>query len=227
MTNPTPRPALRKAADAEVHPAAPRPARSARASAAAAEPVPSPRPAAEPTSGRSKASATSATKGSSKRAVDGEPTKVPRPTGADDAASGATGATAIGTTPRPRSTTTSATRSARSRGLRPVPPKTPETGKTPRRFSGSTSDHLRPEAEPEAAPTKGRGGAHDGETTKQSKSARSTKKQPDLMKGKSTELDVTVPKALRKAARSRAKAEGLDLDTVVIDLLHDWVTRRR
>jgi hypothetical protein len=45
------------------------------------------------------------------------------------------------------------------------------------------------------------------------------------MKGKSADLDVTVPKALRKAARERAKAEGLDLDTVVIDLLHGWVTR--
>ena len=220
MTNPTPRPALRKAADAEVHPAAPRPARSARASAAAAEPVPSPRPAAEPTSGGPKNTA----KGSSKRAVDGEPAKAARTTGADDAASGATGAKAIGPTPRPRSTTTSATRSARSRGLRPVSPKSPATGKTPRRFSGSTSDHLRPEPEPEAAPTKGRRGpTNDGVTTKQ---AKPTKKQPDLMKGKSTPLDVTVPKALRKAAKSRAKAEGLDLDTVVIDLLHDWVTRR-
>jgi hypothetical protein len=112
-----------------------------------------------------------------------------------------------------------------------VSPKTPATGKTPRRFSGSTSDHLRPEPELEPAPTKGRRGAdNDGVTTKPAKAtnlAKATKKQPDLMKGKSAPLDVTVPKALRKAAKSRAKAEGLDLDTVVIDLLHDWVTRRR
>ena len=45
------------------------------------------------------------------------------------------------------------------------------------------------------------------------------------MKGKSTDLDVRVPKALVKAARARAKAEGLDLDTVVIDLLHEWTVR--
>jgi hypothetical protein len=103
-----------------------------------------------------------------------------------------------------------------------VSPKAPATGKAPRRFSGSTSDHLRPETELEAPPTKGRRAARgDGET------ATPAKKQPDLMKGKSAELDVRVPKALRKAARSRAKAEGLDLDTVVIDLLHDWVTGRR
>jgi hypothetical protein len=39
MTNPSPRPALRKAEDATVHPAAPRPARAARAPRPAASPV--------------------------------------------------------------------------------------------------------------------------------------------------------------------------------------------
>ena len=45
MTNPTPRPALRKAQDASVHPAAPRPARSPRA---AGSPTAVPAPAPEP-----------------------------------------------------------------------------------------------------------------------------------------------------------------------------------
>ncbi len=40
MTNPSPRPALRKAEDAEVHPAAPRPVRSPRARKTAASPGP-------------------------------------------------------------------------------------------------------------------------------------------------------------------------------------------
>ena len=39
MTNPTPRPALRKAEDATIHPAAPRPARSPKPSPAKAAPV--------------------------------------------------------------------------------------------------------------------------------------------------------------------------------------------
>jgi hypothetical protein len=48
MTNPSPRPALRKAEDATVHPAAPRPARAARApkpAPTAVEPAASPSPA--------------------------------------------------------------------------------------------------------------------------------------------------------------------------------------
>jgi hypothetical protein len=48
-----------------------------------------------------------------------------------------------------------------------------------------------------------------------------------LLKGKSVELEVHVPKALRKAARAEAKKRGLDIDTVVIDLLHAWLTDRR
>ncbi len=33
-----------------------------------------------------------------------------------------------------------------------------------------------------------------------------------------------MPKALRKAARDEAKRRGLDLDAVVTDLLHAWLT---
>ena len=185
MTNPTPRPALRKAADAEVHPAAPRPARSARAAAAAGEPAPYPRPAPEPSAPQTKPATRTGT----------SPSASPQP--------------------RPRSATTSATKTARSRGPRAVAPAPEAPEKAPRKFRGSTSDHMRPDSEPETKPGNGRDTASSKAATK-----------PDLMKGKSTELDVRVPKALRKAARARAKAEGLDLDTVVIDLLHDWVVER-
>ncbi|HET7900287.1 MAG TPA: hypothetical protein VFL59_03805, partial [Candidatus Nanopelagicales bacterium] len=48
MTNPTPRPALRKAEDATVHPAAPRPARTPRPATKKAAPAPVVEPAAVP-----------------------------------------------------------------------------------------------------------------------------------------------------------------------------------
>ena len=48
----------------------------------------------------------------------------------------------------------------------------------------------------------------------------------DLMAGKPVDLGASVPKALRKAAREKAKEAGLDVDTVVTDLLHAWVTGR-
>jgi hypothetical protein len=46
------------------------------------------------------------------------------------------------------------------------------------------------------------------------------------MAGRTTTLEVIVPKKLRKAARSRAQAQGLDLDAVVTELLHRWLTGR-
>jgi hypothetical protein len=213
MTNPTPRPALRKADDADVHPAAPRPARSARSAAeAGAEPVPSPRPSPErPAAAKSAASTSKSAAGSKSAAPASSPAKGGSSTGA-----------AATPQPRPRSATTSATKSARARGPRPVAPVPPVAEKKPRRFSGSTSDHLRPEVEGEPVPTPKHGKAKDAK-----KHSASSTKGSDLMKGKSTELDVEVPKALRKAARARAKAKGLDLDTVVIDLLHDWVIGHR
>ena len=154
MTNPSPRPALRKARDAEVHPAAPQAVRPARAAA----PTPS-REAAPP----------------------------------------------------------------------PAPPKRKRTPATVpadvmtapvRRFSGTTSDSVRNEADAleHIVPIR----------PKSSKGERKDDSKPrDLMKGKAVALDVTVPKELQKAAKKRAKADGLDLDTVVIDLLHSWVTRPR
>jgi hypothetical protein len=151
VTNPSPRPALRKAKDAEVHPAAPQPSRTAQP----ARPAPTrvvPPPAAPP-----------------KRR---KPATVP---------------TDIITAPV-------------------------------RRFQGATSDTMREvDALEHIVPT----------TTVHPKSKQSQQadKPRNLMKGKAVDLDVKVPKELHKAARKRAKAEGLDLDTVIIDLLHTWVTR--
>lgn len=154
MTNPSPRPALRKAKDAEVHPAAPQPSRTA-------EPARAARP---------------------------EPTRaVPPPE-------------------KPKRRRTPAT----------VP--TDVVTAPVRRFQGTTSDTMREVDALEhilpTAPVRPKG-----------KRADKTDKPRNLMKGKPVELGVTVPKELQKAARKRAKREGLDLDTVVIDLLHTWTTR--
>jgi hypothetical protein len=153
MTNPSPRPALRKARDAEVHPAAPQPSRTT----SPARPAPAravPPPAAPPKRRRTPASV-------------------------------------------PADVITA-----------PV-----------RRFQGATSDTLREvDALEHIVPTTAvqpKGKRHEAKSDK----------PRNLMKGKAVELDVTLPKELQKAARKRAKREGLDLDTVVIDLLHAWTTR--
>ena len=145
MTNPTPRPALRKAEDATIHPAAPRPARSPKPSPAKAPPV-----------------------------VEQVAPVVP---------------------------------------VAPVVEAEPSTSKKKRKFGGATSDHLRVDADD--APSK--------KKSSKKKAAESTR--DDLMQGKPTDLEVEVPKALRKAAAKKAKAEGLDLQTVVIDALHAYVTQ--
>ena len=150
MTNPTPRPALRKAEDATIHPAAPRPARSPKPSPAKAAPA-----KAAPV-------------------VEQVAPVVP---------------------------------------VAPVVEAEPSPSKKKRKFGGATSDHLRVDADD--APSKKKS------STK--KAAESTR--DDLMQGKPTDLEVEVPKALRKAAAKKAKAEGLDLQTVVIDALHAYVTQ--
>ncbi len=176
MSNPTPRPALRKAEDATVHPAAPRPARAPSRRSSAGAPAPVAAVPAEP-----------------------EPVAVP----ADGAA--------------------------------PTPPRS--TRSRARKFQGSTSDHLRvPEAETAPAPARRRAakpkdsgptaasatGAATAPTASPARPARVA--APDLMSGKTIELEVHVPKKLRKAAKAEAKARGLDLDAVVTELLHGWVT---
>ena len=180
MTNPSPRPALRKAADADVHPAAPRPARSPRARTTAV-PVPDapPTPAAE--------------------AVTVEP---------------ASTASAPLTPPKKR----------QADARKPARP-------TKRKFSGSTSDHLRVPEVPEVTSSQRAALDHlfenDAPVGAHPKATKNKAPKPvDLMAGKPVDLGASVPKALRKAAREKAKDVGLDLDTVVTDLLHAWVTGR-
>jgi hypothetical protein len=156
MTNPTPRPALRKAEDATVHPAAPRPARS-------------PRPAASTTA--TKAAPALAAEPDVASVVEAEPA-----------------------------------------------PATPARGKKKRKFGGATSDHLRMDEAPGAD-------AEPEAPARPSKRKAQESTRNDLMQGKPVDVDVEVPKALRKAAAKRAKSEGLDLQTVVIDLLHGYVIR--
>jgi hypothetical protein len=170
MSNPTPRPALRKADDAEVHPAAPRPARSPRR---AAVPAPSPAPAPE-------AAAAPAAE---------EPA------------------------PRPAAPKTKAKRRYET------PPAVPVAVKKRARkdFAGTTSDHLRPADAPTAAHDE----LHDAKKPKKGKKA------DDLMSGGTGKLTVVVPKKLRKAAEKEAARRGLDVDAVVADLLHAWLTGRR
>ena len=203
MTNPSPRPALRKAADAEVHPAAPQPARSPRAreDGVVVARVPDARPA---------------------HAV-GDVTVAP----------------AVPAPLKPA-------KKRHADGDRPARP-------TKRKFSGSTSDHLRvPEVAeaggsaqrsaldalfdgdpaPAPAPTsrapkpKTSTDASQAPTDKPRKAKASTG-TVDLMSGKPVDLGARVPKALRKAARDQAKRLGLDVDTVVTDLLHAWLTGPR
>jgi len=143
MTNPSPRPALRKSDDAGVHPAAPVPARSPRA----------PRRASVP------------------------PVAAPADEPAHEA--GASGTRAVD-------------------------------------FHGTTSDHLRRSDAPTAAHDE----VHDRGTKARKKSAA-------LMAGDVASVKVRLPKKLRKAAEKEAKRRGLDLDAVVADLLHAWVTGSR
>ncbi len=192
MTNPTPRPALRKAADAGIHPAAPRPARSPRARTVA--PAAIPEPTATPES----------------ESVTVEP---------------AAAAPAPLTPPKKRQVD----------AAKPV-------RATKRKFSGSTSDHLRVPEVPEvtssqrsaldhlfendadtAKPTaKGKGAKADAPKAKAPKAP----KPVDLMGGKLVDLEARVPKTMRKAARDEAKKRGLDVDTVVTDLLFAWLVGR-
>ena len=218
MTNPTPRPALRKAEDATVHPAAPRPARSPRPAATrtptpvAVEPA-APAPSAEPVAVPAKPAKASAGPVPAKAASshDAKPSKDGK-----DAKHGKS-----------------------------------KSGKGKRKFGGATSDHLRVEAEPvPEGVASGTDATRSGKSAKRAaaglapvpaapapstpatssapvkpskvKAAASTRH--DLMQGKPVELDVVVPKQLRKAAAKRAKSEGLDLQTVVIDALHAYVT---
>jgi hypothetical protein len=192
MTNPTPRPALRKAAASDIHPAAPRPARSPRARTVAPAAIPEP----------------SATPGPESVTV--EPVTV-----------------------EPVTTAPVPLKPPKKRNAEPAKP----TRAKRRRFSGSTSDSLRVPEVPEVTSSQRSALDHlfenDSDSPKPKAKTESAKpKKPkaskpvDLMSGKPVDLEASVPKALRKATRDEAKKRGLDVDTVVTDLLHAWLTGR-
>jgi hypothetical protein len=197
MTNPTPRPALRKAEDADIHPAAPRPARSTRS----------------------------------------------RTTSRSDAPSAEAAPAAVTAVPTSEEKPVAKKAPAKPRSAGPAVPAKRRT----RKFSGSTSDHMRVADAPETAEPVAVAATPKKSTPRVAKTATveptasetatpgptppATKAKPtvdaSLLKGKSVELEVHVPKNLRKAARAEAKKRGLDIDTVVIDLLHAWLTDHR
>jgi len=89
-------------------------------------------------------------------------------------------------------------------------PSTRAPATTSRKFGGSTSDHLRMPDQP---------------TEPATQVEPATPRVPiDLMGGKTTTLDIVVPKRLSKAAKAQAKARGLDVDAIVCELLHAWLT---
>ena len=202
MTNPTPRPALRKAADADVHPAAPRPSRSPRARQAPVTVAP-------------------------------VPESVPE---AEDVADGADGgvtveAVAVDSVSVEAMTDVPATVAAPStRSLKPPKKRHADPGRparaTKRMFSGSTSDHLRVPEVQEVTSSQRAALDHLFENDDKAKKPKAPK-PVDLMGGKLVDLEASVPKNLRKAARDEARKRGLDVDTVVTDLLHAWLTERR
>ncbi|HEY5135103.1 MAG TPA: hypothetical protein VIJ41_04900 [Candidatus Nanopelagicales bacterium] len=202
MTNPTPRPALRKAADADVHPAAPRPSRSPRARQApvTVAPVPEPVPEAEDV-------ADVADGGVTVEAV-------------------AVEAVSVGAvTDVPATVAAPSTRSLKPPKKRHADPGRPARA-TKRMFSGSTSDHLRVPEVQEVTSSQRAALDHLFENDDKAKKPKAPK-PVDLMGGKLVDLEASVPKNLRKAARDEARKRGLDVDTVVTDLLHAWLTERR
>jgi hypothetical protein len=93
----------------------------------------------------------------------------------------------------------------------PVKNKRARTG-----FAGTTSDHLRRSDAPAAA------AALDAE-----KAAKKRRRaDAELMTGSLATVKVALPKKLRKAAEKEAAHRGLDLDAVLADLLHTWLTTR-
>jgi hypothetical protein len=136
----------------------------------------------------------------------------------------------VAAVPAPRETPVAKKAPAKPRNAGPAT----SSKRRQRKFSGSTSDHMRvaetvDAAEVAAPDEEPKPSAPVAETTvaATSKPRPATTSGAELLKGKTVELEVHVPKALRKAARAEAKKRGLDLDTVVIDLLHAWLTDPR
>ncbi|MFC6236626.1 hypothetical protein [Longivirga aurantiaca] len=204
MTNPTPRPALRKAEDADVHPAAPQPVRRPRtprtAEPATAEtPAPAKRaPAKAAGAGAAPASA------AARSAKATKPTPVPAEPDPSAAAAEIAAEPAVPATPK---------KSKRYQ----TPPAVPVKNKRKRTgFSGTTSDHLRRTDAPAAAAAENADKA----------AKKRAKADAALLTGSLATVKVKLPKKLAKAAEKEAARRGLDLDAVTAELLHTWLTHR-
>ncbi len=232
MTNPTPRPALRKAEDTDVHPAAPAPARRPRATpsdGAAAVSAPARRggsasttasdvpaaPAKAAAPAKTGAAAASRAKAAPTSAAAGAPSAKPAKTrtastGETQSAAAAEIAAAPDLAPAP------APAPKKSKRYQ-TPPAVPVKGKRNRTgFGGTTSDHMRRSDAP-AAPA--------AENTDKAADKRA-KAEASLMTGSLTTVKLALPKKLRKAAEKEAARRGLDLDAVTAELLHTWLTHR-
>jgi hypothetical protein len=197
MTNPSPRPALRKAEDAAIHPAAPRPARAARAPkpaptavepAAASPAVPAPRTIADTNRDAVAAAEKRARKAKGK--------------GRDRDTAAAEPAPAAGKAGRKKGKFSGSTSDhLRVQGT--------EFLEHPAPTKGRRKGAVAPAGTPAAPTTAPRAG-----------------KAKELMSGKVVDLGARVPKKLRAAAREEAKRRGLDIDAVTTELLYEWLTRR-
>lgn len=229
MTNPSPRPALRKAEDAAVHPAAPRPARTprppraARPAADVVAPVPAPRTIAD-TNRDAEAAATA-------RAAAGKPAKPAKPGKAAKAKpSGKKRKFSGSTSDHLRVPDTEFLEHPRPKG-KPAKGSTPLPGSTSaaRGTSASATGSASAKGGRSAARSASSSPAQDATATPRAVASGGAAPRPayaDLMKGKVVDLGARVPKKLRAAAREEAKRRGLDLDAVTTELLHDWLTRR-
>lgn len=205
MTNPTPRPALRKAEDADVHPAAPQPARRPRTTRAADAPeAPSAAPARRtPTkaAGAGAASAAATTRSAK--------TAAPKP--ASTEAGPSTAAAEIAAEPAAPAPAPKKSKRYQTPPAVPVKNKRKRTG-----FSGTTSDHLRRTDAPAAAAAENADKA----------AKKRAKADAALMTSPLATVKVKLPKKLTKAAEKEAARRGLDLDAVTAELLHAWLTHR-
>jgi hypothetical protein len=208
MTNPSPRPALRKAQDADVHPAAPRPARSPRAAGAAEVPPTTPVPSAPRRTARTHAVVPADAATAPVRRFSGATSDHLRVTDTEQAADTAAAATTDvrrhghkGTAKQGKDAKSKAARGKETQGKATKDGRSEADDASPRRASRPVGTQVPGAAVVRVA-------------------------SRDLVKGKLVDLDVEVPKELRRAARARAKADGLDLDTVVIDLVHAWLTEQ-
>lgn len=226
MTNPTPRPALRKAEDADVHPAAPSPARRprttpAKATAGAATtsaPADSGGSTAAPATAADVPAASSKVGAAAPAKAKGTPAARARSANPSKTQPGSSGepqaAAAIAAAPDSAAPATAAPK--RSKRYQTPPAVPAKTKRKPTGFTGTTSDHLRSSDAP-ATPA--------AETADKAAKQRA-KADAALLTGSLTTVKVELPKKLKKAAEKEAARRGLDLDAVTAELLHTWLTHR-